>query len=245
MRNKAHWRPTKYLVPARGKLRAPARSGDIWAGSVLIATLIGRWYRKELSRHARGRLLDLGCGKVPLYEMYAPHVQEIICTDWPATLHGEAFIDFANDLNTGIPLRDATFDTIVLSDVLEHIFHPDRLLREIHRVLRPGATALINTPFLYLIHEAPYDFYRYTPYALERMAGSAGLEVIQLDLIGGGMLVIADVLGKLLSNLPVGGAHLASALQRVVLLASRDLPQTSVYPLFVAAVLKKPLTNGA
>ncbi len=177
--------------------------------------------------------------------MYAPHVQEIICTDWPATLHGEAFIDFANDLNTGIPLRDATFDTIVLSDVLEHIFHPDRLLREIHRVLRPGATALINTPFLYLIHEAPYDFYRYTPYALERMAGSAGLEVIQLDLIGGGMLVIADVLGKLLSNLPVGGAHLASALQRVVLLASRDLPQTSAYPLFVAAVLKKPLTNGA
>lgn len=115
----------------------------------------------------------------------------------------------------------------------------------IHRVLRPGATALINTPFLYLIHEAPYDFYRYTPYALERMAGSAGLEVIQLDLIGGGMLVIADVLGKLLSNLPVGGAHLASALQRVVLLASRDLPQTSAYPLFVAAVLKKPLTNGA
>jgi SAM-dependent methyltransferase len=245
MKNKEHWRPTKYLVPPQGKLRAPARNGDIWAGSVLIATLIGRWYQKELSRHARGRLLDLGCGKVPLYQMYAPHVDEIICTDWPATLHGDAFVDFANDLNAGIPLRDATIDTIVLSDVLEHIYHPDALLREIHRVLRPGATALVNTPFLYLIHEAPNDFYRYTPYALERMARGVGLEVIKLDMIGGGMLVVADVMGKLLSGLPVGGAYLASVLQRALLFASREMPQTSAYPLFVAAILKKPLTGCA
>jgi SAM-dependent methyltransferase len=245
MKNTERWRPTKYLVPARGKLRAPARSGDVWAGSILIATLIGRWYQRELPRYARGRLLDLGCGKVPLYQIYAPHVDDVICTDWPMTLHGDAFIDFANDLNAGIPLRDATIDTIVLSDVLEHIFHPDAVLREIQRVLRPGATALINTPFLYLVHEAPHDFYRYTPYAIERMARGAGLEVIQLDVIGGGMLVVADVIGKLLSGLPFAGARLASVLQRAALFASRQMPQTSAYPLFVAAVLKKPLMDRA
>jgi SAM-dependent methyltransferase len=244
MKNQKHWRPTKYVVPARGKLRASARKGDIWAGSILIATLIGRWYQKELSRRARGKLLDLGCGKVPLYQMYAPHADEIICTDWPATLHGDAFIDFANDLNAGIPLRDAAIDTIVLSDVLEHIFRPDALLREVERVLRPGGTALINTPFLYLIHEAPHDFYRYTPYAIERMARSAGLEVIQLDAIGGGLLVIADVIGKLLSRVPLTGALLASVLQRAVLFVCPEMPRTSAYPLFVAAILRKPLMDS-
>ncbi len=47
----------------------------------------------------------------------------------------------------GLPqLDDASFDVVLLLSVLEHLEHPDRALDEIHRILRPGGTALINVP---------------------------------------------------------------------------------------------------
>jgi hypothetical protein len=240
VRNREHWRPTKYSVSPGGTVSAPAARGEVAAGSVLIATLVARWYERQLPRYARGTLLDLGCGKVPFYQMYEPFVEDVICTDWPGTLHGTAFIDFANDLNLGIPLSDETVDTVILSDVLEHLYRPARALDEICRVLRPGGSALINAPFLYMIHEAPHDFYRYTPFALTRMASDAHLDVVCTETIGCGAFVLADVVGKMLCRLPMLGCPAASSLQRLVLAILPDTPGTTTYPLFVATVLRKP-----
>jgi SAM-dependent methyltransferase len=240
VRNREYWYPTKYAVSPGGSVSAPAVRNEVAAGSILIATLIARWYERQLPRHAHGILLDLGCGKVPLYQMYEPFVEDVICTDWPGTLHGTAFIDFANDLNLGIPLADETVDTVVLSDVLEHLYRPALVLEEISRVLRPGGTALINAPFLYMIHEAPHDFYRYTPYALAQMARDAGLDVVCTDSVGSSAFVLADIVGKMLCRVPGLGRHAASGLQRLALTALPDARATTTYPLFVATVLRKP-----
>jgi SAM-dependent methyltransferase len=240
MKNQEHWKATKFSVSNAYKLRVPALPGEVGPGSILMATLIGRWYQHQLSRYARGTLLDLGCGKVPLYEMYSAFVDHVICTDWPQSLHGRTFIDFASDLNVGIALGNETADTVILSDVLEHIYCPHELLHEICRVLKPGGMALINMPFIYWIHEAPFDFYRYTQFAIERMARDAGFDVVQLDSVGGGGLVLVDVFGKILTRFPHLGGHVASAIQRLALFKIQETPRSSTYPLFVAAVLKKP-----
>jgi SAM-dependent methyltransferase len=54
------------------------------------------------------------------------------------------------DLNSGnpIPLQDASFDCIYCADVIEHIYSPDFLLQEIHRLLKPSGYALVRTPNL-------------------------------------------------------------------------------------------------
>ncbi len=225
------------------RLRIPADPNELAAGSTLIATLTARWYSAAIPRYARGRLLELGCGKMPYYKLYRQHVDNVICTDWPHSLHGFSHLDFAADLNVGIPLGDATIDTILASDLLEHIYRPKALIAEMQRVLRPGGTAIINTPFLYWVHEAPFDFYRFTPYAIERMATEAGLRLLRLDSIGNAVCVLADVFGKLVQGLPHIGRMLAMFVQRLVLQLGQPIPQSEVHPLAVMAILGKPLES--
>jgi 2-polyprenyl-3-methyl-5-hydroxy-6-metoxy-1,4-benzoquinol methylase len=44
--------------------------------------------------------------------------------------------------------RDASFDCIHCGEVIEHVFAPDQLLRNIHRLLKPGGYAVLSTPNL-------------------------------------------------------------------------------------------------
>jgi hypothetical protein len=93
---------------------------------------------------------------------------------------------------------------------------------------------------MYWVHEAPHDYFRYTPHALQRLACEAGLTVRQIDSIGGSQCVLADVMGKLLQSRGAVGAALARALQRTVLALQVPLPLSASSPLFVAAVLERP-----
>ena len=61
----------------------------------------------------------------------------------------------------------ATFDVVVISEVLEHLHSPHRAVERIQAALRPGGQLLLTAPFLLPIHERPHDYYRYTRYGLE------------------------------------------------------------------------------
>ena len=61
-----------------------------------------------------------------------------------------------------IPLLNGTADGVLIQAVLEHVLHPQRLVDEIHRVLRPGGLVYADTPFMQQVHEGPYDFTRFT-----------------------------------------------------------------------------------
>src|SRR6478609_5632858 len=58
---------------------------------------------------------------------------------------------------TDIPVGDATYDTAILGEVLEHVPEPKAVLKEAYRILRPGGKLLITVPFLYPVHADPYD----------------------------------------------------------------------------------------
>jgi SAM-dependent methyltransferase len=166
-----------------------------------------------VAQYARGRLLDLGCGKVPLYGLYREKVQEITCVDWTSSLHGTKHLDVACDLNQPIPLPAESFDTILLSDVLEHLHEPEHACREVARLLAPGGHLLMNVPFFYGIHEAPFDYYRYTEFGLRRLIERAGLELISVDALGGIADIFADLSAKTMSRLPAFGRPAAWVMQ--------------------------------
>lgn len=50
------------------------------------------------------------------------------------------------DLNHPIPLPDQSFDTIISTEVIEHLENPRFVFREFHRLLRPGGTLIVTTP---------------------------------------------------------------------------------------------------
>ncbi len=76
-----------------------------------------------------------------------------------------------------LPFADDVFQRVECDAVLEHVELPDRVMREIERVLAPGGYAHVVTPFCHPFHEYPKDFRRFTPDGLRLMAG--GLTVVK------------------------------------------------------------------
>jgi SAM-dependent methyltransferase len=184
----------------RDRLRATTNQVELAAGSRLVADLVAASYDRALREHARGRLLDMGCGKAPLYLAYKDRVTDVQCIDWANGLHGTNYLDKVCDLGGAIPYADGAFDTIILSDVLEHLAEPTNCWREMSRLLVPGGKVILNVPFYYPVHEAPHDFYRYTEFALRRFAENSGFEVIELTSVGGALEILADIISKLFAG---------------------------------------------
>lgn len=211
MRNQNEWRPGKFVFRS-GRLRGSRNSRELGVGSRLVADLVAQLYEEQLPVHAVGRLLDLGCGRAPLYEAYRPHVSSVICADWTAGEH----VDLRCDLSCFLPFADERFDTIVLSDVLEHVPNPELLWTEMARVLAPAGKILMNVPFYYAVHEHPHDYYRYTNFALQRFVSMSQLHLLEIRTTGGLVEVVADLFAKVLARLPFAGVGLSSFLQWLV-----------------------------
>ena len=61
-----------------------------------------------------------------------------------------------------LPFKDAVFDAVISEAVLEHVQDPNRVVSEMHRVLKPGGTVCAAVPFLQGFHASPHDYQRYT-----------------------------------------------------------------------------------
>ena len=199
MRHFDEWQPSK-VVWHPGRRRYEANPAYVRLGSRFAVDQMAGPYARVIQAHARGRLLDCGCGDVPYYGLYREHVTEAMCIDWGASAHGRTHVDQEVDLRQPLPFEADRFDTVLLADVLEHIPEPHRLISEIARVLSPGGKAIVLVPFLYWIHEAPYDYYRYTEFALARLCRHVGLEVLEVEPYGGYPDVLLDLVNKGLSG---------------------------------------------
>ncbi|PKF61723.1 hypothetical protein CW745_10410 [Psychromonas sp. psych-6C06] len=206
------WKPSKFIYKNE-RLVASKDTNEVGIGSRLIANIIAEVYQNNLKYHAKGNLLDLGCGQVPLFEAYRGYISDNTCVDWGGSLHRNEYLDLEHDLTKPLPFGDGLFDTIILSDVLEHIPEPERLFSELFRVLSPNGKLILNVPFYYWIHEQPNDYYRYTEFALKRFVERSSLTLIKLESIGGVPEILADILAKNLLRIPIFGKCLSSFLQ--------------------------------
>lgn len=211
MQHVESWSATKF-EHRRGTWRASRNRRYMRPASRLIGDLVAAWYQERLSRNALGDLLDLGCGDVPLYGLYRDRVSSVTCVDWADSPLAVRHVDHLFDLNEPIPLAGESFDTVVLSDVLEHLYEPKRALREVGRLLRPGGLLLMNVPFMYGLHGQPHDHFRYTRFSLGKMLSEAGLRVELIEEVGGGPDILYDLVARFLSGVPVVGQPAAGVL---------------------------------
>lgn len=246
MKNAEKWQPTKYVV-AKGTLAASRNQKEVRISSRLPVTLSAAFFHDAIPAHAVGRLLDLGCGKVPLYGTYQPYITENICVDWEHSPHTISHVDLECDLAQRLPLNSNDFDTIILSSVLEHVPDPGHLWGEMERMLRPGGKALISVPFFYPIHEAPHDYFRFTEYALHHYANRSGFEVIEIRATGGVFEILADILSKHIESVRWIGPLLAGAIQFCALGVTRSTPgkwlikrSSQAFPFGYVMVIRKP-----
>ena len=131
-----------------------------------------------------GRLLDFGCGSKP-YKPLFKNVTEYIGVDYQSEGHSHVTesIDFFYDGKT-LPFPDNSFDSVFSSEVLEHIFNPEEIFKEINRVMKPGGKILITCPFVWNEHEVPVDYARYTRFALQHLFEKNNFKIIKVDKAG-------------------------------------------------------------
>lgn len=127
-----------------------------------------------------GRVFDLGCGSSPYRELLEHEGHDVVAVDWPGTRHGRQGVEVFADVSKALPFRDGVADTVTAFHVLEHLREPARFLAEVRRILRPGGTLVVSVPFMWGIHEAPDDYYRFTRHGLEHLHGAAGLDVVHI-----------------------------------------------------------------
>lgn len=196
MKNKEAWKNTKFIKQSNGIHTVNLQSAN--PRSLYIGQLVINAYAQVIEEHAKGLLLDCGCGHVPYYYIYKDLVDENSqCIDWDNSVHKNEFLDKVVDLNQPpIPYDDTTFDTVLLTDVLEHLSEPLPLIKEISRVLKPNGKLILGVPFFYWIHENPYDYYRYTEFALRKFCTESNLDVISLKPYGGYPDIMLDLTNK-------------------------------------------------
>jgi SAM-dependent methyltransferase len=140
-----------------------------------------RGLRRELIpllAELKGEVLDVGCGRKPYRSLVDSARYVGVDIDSPATREIGA-ADIYYDGST-LPFDRASFDAVICSQVLEHIFAPDEFLREIWRVLRPGGQLVLTVPFAWDEHEQPLDFARYSSFGIRSLLERNQFEVIGL-----------------------------------------------------------------
>lgn len=189
-----------------------------------VRTSILRALKKSLV-YFQGNFLDVGCGKMPYRDLITSEskVTEYTGLDIDTALvyHTAVQPDFTWD-GEQMPFEDNTFNSGMATEVLEHCPDPVKVLREVHRVLKPRSTFFFTVPYLWTLHEVPYDEYRYTPFALERIVREAGFTKVQVFSLGGWNAAMAQMLGLWVRRSPLPN-YLRSLLSPLVFVAMKLL----------------------
>lgn len=127
-------------------------------GPVWWSGMSSRAYLKNIA--GQGKVLNLGSGPKSLHDS---RVVNIDFFKYPG-------VDIVASVDA-VPLPDVSVDGIVIDNVMEHVREPKAVVREMLRLLKPGGTVYIATPFLYPFHSSPSDYSRWTLPGLEALLG--------------------------------------------------------------------------
>jgi len=201
--------------------------------------------RSAIAEHARGRVLDVGCGHMPFRDFALKHSSVYEGFDVERRTEGVTHVGNAEAMTS---IASDSYETVFSFEVLEHLPHPQRAVAEMARVLAPDGTLLVSVPHLSRLHEEPHDYFRYTNHGLRTMLSDAGLEVLSIAPTAGLFSFLAHQVSTILLGLawPVPGLRqLVYALNQLVLVwpvlwLDAVLDKRGLFALGYVAVARKP-----
>lgn len=160
----------------------------LWQGRV--PAFLPAWMRKRIEVNVFDQLLmmrqaqrlftseslvlDAGAGE-GRYRHFLDHTR-YLAVDF--ALGDEAWdyskLDSLADLHY-LPFVDKSFDGVICTQVLEHVRYPERVIKELARVLKVDGHLFLSAPQSWHQHQKPHDYFRFTSFALDAMFRDAGL----------------------------------------------------------------------
>lgn len=146
---------------------------SLWSGKTMVRIALDYRLSKEI---LEGIVLDLGSGGSDQYTKYIPRKvnTQLVGIDQKK---GD-YIDFEKDL---LPYDDNSQKTILLLNVLEHIYNYGHLLKELYRIQAKQGLLIGFVPFLKWYHPDPEDYFRYTHTTLKKILKDAGYTNIKIE----------------------------------------------------------------
>lgn len=148
--------------------------------------------------HFTGKILDLGGvkhkrrGSFQIPENLLPNW---ICLNRDQRTNPEIMATLPN-----IPLTNEMIDTVIMTEVLEYIQDSQKMIEEIHRVLKKNGMLFLSVPFLHPLHGDPEsDYYRSTE-TFYKFLFQGKFKVVTMERMGGVVAVVYDLIREFLSQ---------------------------------------------
>lgn len=159
-------------------------------------------------------VLDAGAGS-QFYKHLLKHTQ-YESADFEKVDKEYAQSTYVCDLKN-IPVENNRFDYILFNQVMEHLPEPNKVLKELNRVLKPNGKIIYTGPLFYEEHEIPYDFFRYTQFGLKKMFSESGFEIERLDWMEGYFGTVGYQLNRMAAYLPSNPKDLGKGIKGYLL----------------------------
>ena len=132
-------------------------------------------------KYTFGKVLDIGCGNKPYEKLFSQCISYLGCDIVQSSGKKVDIICEANN----IPLEKDSINTILCTQVIEHVADFKGMLAEAYRILMEGGCFILSGPMYWHIHEAPHDYYRFTKHGFKYILEDVGFGVIEIIPNGG------------------------------------------------------------
>jgi len=142
---------------------------------------------RHFAKYIKGKCLDIGAGSFSRYE------ELFQCKDYiKMDISSGKNVDIVGRAES-IPFEDNSFDSVVCTQVFEHLKYPEQAVKEIFRILKKNGYCLITVPQINELHEEPNDFFRYTNFGLIELFERQGFKTIECIQRGGFFSTVAQL----------------------------------------------------
>lgn len=135
-------------------------------------------------KRMKGNVLDIGCGRMPYKKLFLQNKIEYVGLDNPETAN---LYDSEPDIKAdahNLPLKNASFDNVIMFDSLEYFEDPNKVFSEISRVIKDNGKISLIVPFMYPLHDMPYDRARYSDTQIKYFLKNNNFKIIKIKKFG-------------------------------------------------------------
>lgn len=144
--------------------------------------------RDLLPKYCIGKVVDVGSGRAKYRDYIRKYAESYITVDNMSSGYQFGPSDIKPDVISDIlkmPFENNSFDTVICTEVLEHVEDPFALMKEISRILETGGQAIISSGWISAYHREPKDYWRFSHDAYQLLCDKNGLELLEIQRQGG------------------------------------------------------------
>lgn len=144
----------------------------------------GDYYITNSTIQDETNILDVGCGVGNSYDLFKKQNPTVNWTGIDLVVSPEVRLRNRKDCNfvgfdgETLPFNNGTFDLVFSKQVFEHVYRPEKLLKEINRVLKNGGIFIGSVSYLEPYHSLSIT--NFTPYGLKKMLNDNNLNLVEL-----------------------------------------------------------------